>query len=225
MMKMDKLQTRIRRIAAVVIILAMTVMLAGCGLTESPTQVTEKFLKAVQESDSDTIKDVYADDNFDLSDNIYDTEKKSDEKSSDTELDKVIEKQLQKKLLDFDYEVLSEKVNGDKATVKVKIKTYAFGSAFSDFVSDYIEQAFALAMSGASDKKIDALAATIFSQKLDKLKKKSYSKTVSVKLTKDDGKWKINKLSDTGDFMNAISGGLISTISNYSGAFSESDQE
>jgi DNA-binding protein YbaB len=223
-MKKEKMKAGIRSITAVVMILVMAVTLAACGMTESPTQVTEKFLKALQEGDSDTIKDVYADGSFDLSDNIYDTEKKSEKNNSESALDKEMEKQLQKKLLDFDYEVLSEKVNGDKATVKVKIKTYAFGSAFSDFVSDYIEQAFALAMSGASDKKLDELATTLFSQKLEKLKKKNYSKTVSIKLTKDDGKWKINKLSETGDFMNAISGGLISTISNYADAFSDSDE-
>ena len=38
---------------------------------------------------------------------------------------------------------------------------------------------------------------------------KDYNGTATINLTKKDGKWQIDKFDDNGDFINALSGGVV----------------
>lgn len=201
-------------------VLTVLVSIAACSMgTESPTKVTEKFLTAVQEKDSDAVKETYAGGTFALAEDWEDSEESDDGFTFSDEMTK----ELENKIRDFSYEVSDEKITEDKASVDVKIKTYDFGGAFSDFFSDYMNQALALAFSDVSDKKMEKLANTLFETQIDKLTKKTYTETVKVKLTKSDGKWMVNKVSDDGALVNALSGGMIKTFASYADAFSDED--
>ncbi len=118
--------------------------------------------------------------------------------NEDSGLTKVYEEQMMPKMLDFDYELSNEQIDGDKATVDVKITTYSIGDAFTAFFSDYMSQALILAFSDASEEELDSLATTILSGKLADLTEQKYEKTATLSLSMKDDKWVVDEI-ETGD--------------------------
>lgn len=190
----------------------------GCG-GPTPTQTADTFLTAVKAGDAETIKTVYEGETFDVL-AVLDEESEGDSSDEDIMKDDKLVDMLLEKMLDFDYELSNEKIDGDKATVDVKITTYNIGNAFTAFMTDYFTQAFALAFSDASDEQMEELANTIFETKMNELKDKDYSETVTLNLVNKDDGWKIVKIKNGGDFYNAISGGLVKAFENLEDAFS-----
>ena len=76
----------------------------------------------------------------------------------------------------------------------------------ADALSDYIGSAFSAALGGSSQEEITNQFYDTLIEKYNGLKEKSYTRTATIKLTKKDGKWKIDDL-DT-DALNGIFGGL-----------------
>ena len=118
-----------------------------------------------------------------------------------------------------------EQIDGDKATVDVKITTYRIGDAFTAFFSDYISQAFMLAFSDASEEDLDALATTILSGKLADLSEKTYEKTATLSLSMKDDKWVVDNIEDSDEFLDAITGGLVTSMKTMTDAFSAWGEE
>lgn len=206
------------------ITLAMILSLTACG-TPSPTSVTDSFLTAIKEKDAEAITEHYVNDEFDLfeelSDAVSGEDEEETEKNANDALIKVYEENMFPKMLDFDYELSNEKIDGDKATVDVSVKTYQLGSAFTSFVGEYIGQAFSLAFSGASDEQMNALAANLLTSKLDELTEKTYEKTATLSLVKKDDKWLVADVEGNKDVLNALYGGLVDSIDNMAAAFDE----
>lgn len=192
-------------ITAMLLCLGCVVTFTSCG-GPSPTETAESFLEAVKTQDKDTLKSVYAGgDELDFSGTSL-----LGSSSDSSSLSNDVIKKFKKKLLDFDYEVTDENIKDDKATVKVKLTTYAFGEAMTNLYTEMWENIWTL--SAMSDKESDTYIENIFSKQLGKLEEKSYSSTVKLKLTKGDDGWTVDKISSDGDFMNGLSGNLIKTI-------------
>lgn len=215
-----------KKIAAIMISIMMILSLTACG-GPSPTEVSDKFLTAIKNADSEALAECYVEDEFDLfeeaseaAESDEDESDKEDEESDDA-LTKVYDEKLIPKMLEFEYELSNEKIEGDKATVDVTVKTYQLGSAFSSFFSEYITQAFALAFSDASDEQMNALAANILTGQLDNMTEKTYEKTATLSLIKRDDKWLVDSVDGNKDVLNALSGGLVESISNMATAFDE----
>ncbi len=138
--------------------------------------------------------------------------------------DEAMFKALYKRLVDFDYEVMNETIDDDSATVDVKISTYPFGAAMTEFISDYMTQALTLAFSDASEEKIEKLGETLFNEKINALSEKSFSETVTIKLNKTEEGWKVAEIPENSDFYNAITGNLIKSLENLEDIYS-SDEE
>lgn len=121
----------------------------SCG-TPSPTEVTTSFLEAVKAEDSDALKEVYAGDSLDFSSTTL--------LDDDTEKTDAVKK-FKKMLLDFDYEVTDEKIDGDKATVNVKLSTYEFGKAMTNMYTEMLENIleFSSLSDEESEKKSDEM--------------------------------------------------------------------
>ncbi len=192
-----------------ILIAAMAVfclgVFTGCSSAPSPTEVTDSFLNAVKSQDSETIQSNYAEGSFDFGQVA--TAEASEEGA---QLSEEAANTLTSKLLEFDYELSNEKIDGDTATVDVAITTYPFGDAFSSFVSDYLSQGFAAALNGATEEEMSELGSTILTQKLNGMEK-SYTGTATVSLTKVDGEWKVDAIADDSDFVNVLTGGLLDT--------------
>lgn len=187
-------------LAAVIIMMSFS----ACG-GPGPTETADTFMTAIKEKDAETVKSVYAGKTLDL---LKETNKESDDAFQGT-----LDKALSEKVFDFDYELSDEKIDGDKATVKVKITTYDLGSAIEDFISEYLTQAITLSFSDASDKQIEKLSETLLAKHMKKAEK-NYTETVKIHLTKKDGKWQIDKINNNGDFINALSGGVVESMKN-----------
>ena len=115
---------------------------------------------------------------------------------------------LMKKMQDFDYKIAGEKLSDDgtRAVVAVKITTYPFGEVFTESVEEIFAQVFLSAFSGDSDGLSKAIGS--FIQKMISLQDKTYSKDVTLKLVKKDDVWRVEKLKDNEEFMDAVFGGL-----------------
>jgi hypothetical protein len=197
--------------------------LAACG-GASPSDAVDHMLKAVKSQDTDTVKSYY---DGDVDSALGDITSLFNQKASKdlTDDQKAILKKLTDKLLDFDYSVGEEKINGDTATVSVKFTTYKFGSMFDSMLSEYMQKAFTYAFSDTdlSDEKTEELLYDSLEKQLDQLKEKNYTKTVDINLKKTDDGWKIKKLN--GDEIDAITGGVYSTMETWSKAFGSGEDK
>ena len=208
-------------VVSVVALLAMSVAIVGCSSAPTPTETVDNALKALKAEDYETLAKYY---NGDMS-SLQDPEKALQEAgSSDLGLDtstneltaeqKEIGEELVAKALDFDYTLSNEKVDGDKATVDVTITTYDFGTAATEFLSKYMTQALASALTGKmSEDDYTDQAFKLLKEQIDKLGNKDTSATVAVGLTKDsEGSWKVDDLEENSEFADALLGGMASKI-------------
>ena len=212
-----------KHIATILAIMLVIFFLGGCSSTPTPTQTADTFLQAIKAQDGEALAGVYANKELDLLDAAAESEE--DEEAEDTGLTQVYEEQMVPKMLDFDYELSNEQIDGDKATVDVTVTTYSIGDAFTAFFSDYISQAFMLAFSDTSEEEMDALATTLLSGKLANLTEKNYEKTATLSLTKVDDKWVVDELATGSDIVDALTGGLVTSFGNMESAFSAWDEE
>lgn len=201
-----------KRLLVITLALAMIAALSACGpKIPTPTETADTFLTAIKAQDGEALATVYAANDIDLLDKAAESDG-SEDVNEDSGLTKVYEEQMAPKMLDFDYELSNEKIDGDKATVDVKITTYRIGDAFTSFFSDYLSQALVLAFGDASEEELDSMATTILSGKLADLTEKSYEKTVTLSLSMKDDKWVVDELETGGDIVDALTGGLVTAF-------------
>ena len=128
-----------------VILLSTLVLLCACGSSSSKPEVTpsktvDQFLKGIQDEDQDAIKKVYEESTFDLGAEAWDDD--DDEEGMDTAMNKVLTDDFYPRLIDFEYKIGEEEINGDEATVKVDITTYKMGDAFVAGFKDFFAGAW-----------------------------------------------------------------------------------
>ena len=116
------------------------------------------------------------------------------------------------KVLEFDYQLGEEKIDGDKATVETTITTYPFGEIFTGIVADFITQAFA--NPDMTDDDASALLDQLLMDALDKADK-TYSKTITIELSQEDGEWVVQ---ESDEMSNALTGGMLDFAAAASGS-------
>ncbi len=210
-----------KRILVITLVMAMLACLCACGpKIPTPTETADTFLTALKAQDDETLATVYSGGELDLLEEAAETED-SEEAAEDTGLTAVYEEQMVPKLLDFDYEISNEQIDGEKATVDVKFTTYNIGEAFTAFFGEYISQALVLAFSDASEEDLDALATTLLTGKLADLNEKSYEKTATLYLSMVDGKWMVDEIAAGDEIIDGLTGGLMTAFSGMADALSE----
>ena len=102
----------------------------------------------------------------------------------------------------MEYKILKTNETGDKSEIEVHVKAVNLAG----YMADYMRAMMPLAMSGASEKAIEASAIKYFDD-LSKKKNLSYlEQDVTVYLSKKDGKWVV----DNGDELtNVVTGNLM----------------
>ena len=201
-----------KKLLVITIAVSMLLCLCACGpKIPTPTETADTFLTALKTQDDETLATVYAASEIDLIDKTAETED-SEEADEDSAMTRISEEELLPKILDFDYELSNEQIDGEKATVDVKVTTYRLGDAFTSFYSEFLSQALMLAFSDASEEEMDSLGATILSGKLADLTEKSYEKTVTLSLSMKDDKWIVDELETGDDVVDALTGGLVTAM-------------
>ena len=188
----------------------MAVLLSGCA-SASPSEVVSSTLDAVKGQDTETLAQYYAGDSSEISGGgLSDLTGEFVSVDSMTEAEKTAYDKLVDKMLDFDYTLGDESVEGDTARVDVSFASYDIGSAFVQSFSSYLGGAVALAASGASSDEITDGFYRQLSSDLDSLSDKTRTETTTITLTKTDGQWKVDTLSEGA--IDAVSGGLYSAV-------------
>lgn len=202
-----------KRIISVMLLSAL-VLLCACGSSSAskpevtPSETVDQFLKGIQDEDQDAIKKVYEENTFDLGAEAWDDD---DEEGMDTAMNKVLTDDFYPRLIDFEYKIGEEEINGDEATVKVDITTYKMGDAFVAGFKDFFAGAMDLYNSKASDEQVSKVMSEKLHKQISALKKKEYKKTATFHLTKEDGAWVVEDMDDDNNeaALNILSGGML----------------
>lgn len=202
-----------KKLCSLLLILALVLSFSACS-TPSPTEVTTAFLQAVKEQNTEDMAGLYAEGSWSLSEEAGEEA----DLEEDDELSQYFMDEVFPKLLEFDYEVLEEKIDGEKAAVDVKITTYNLGDIFTAFVGEYLAQAFALAFSDADEDAITALGTSLFKEKTADMEK-TYTETVSIPLSQVDGAWVVDEIDEESPFINALTGGLVDAADTLENSF------
>lgn len=113
------------------------------------------------------------------------------------------------KAKEFDYKISEEKIDGDKATINVKITSYNIAGFMVNWITDYMQTASEqFADSTPDDSQMEQMLKESYENQKSTLKK-DLKKDVKLNLVKDDGKWKVNTLKNNDELFNAINGGVI----------------
>jgi hypothetical protein len=131
---------------------------------------------------------------------------------------------LIEKILDFDYTIDDEQIDGDHANVTVTLTTYDFDTAFKDYMSEALQTAFSYTFSDASDDEMSQAINESLYTILTGLTEKDMVQTATLSLTKGAEGWTIDDLSDNADFLDAITGGAYSTVVGMSDDYSDEGQ-
>ena len=178
-----------KKFAAILMILILCFSLAACG-EPSPSDALKADLENAKASPDEILGDM--DDGFGA-------------EATEALIDKVLE---------FDYELGEEKIDGDVATVELTITTYPFGDMFNSIILDFISEAFA--NPSMTDEEMNAALDQLLMDALDSADK-TYSETVDVELAMVDGAWVVQE----GDaWANALTGGMLDFANDANDLFS-----
>ena len=203
-----------KKILSIVLVLGLVFSLCACG-GPTPTSTVETFLDAVKVQDTETIKTVYEDEEFSF---IGEMDLESED-STQPQTDKVLNEKMLPKLLEFDYTVSNEQIKEDKATVDITVTTYNFGPAMTSFFGSYMTQAFALIFDDNAEAKLDKIGADLLTSEIDKLTEKNCEKTATITLTATEDGWVIDEIDDEGKVLDALTGGIVSSLQAIDEAF------
>ena len=131
---------------------------------------------------------------------------KYDNKAKEKYDSKAIVSEAQRKLFDFEYDIKSSEVSGNRASVVVEITSYDLGKAYREW---YLEsKQIKFSGEGSSGRKNIALRLNLLEQKF-KESTKTYKSVFEIKLTKKHGDWIVSDMGDSYEFLRAVSGAFI----------------
>lgn len=205
----------IRKFFALSLIIVMAFTLASCGGAQTPaepeepedtpTMALDTMLKSIQDLDFETAQQYYSGDMGSL-------EGMSENASSETA--EVVDKML-KDALNFEYALDNEVISSDgqTATVDIVFTTYNMGELFEKIIEELTARATVLQEDGMTADQFQAemnnIVIGIYNDIL-KTAEKNLEISLTVNLTKVDGQWKVDDLKDSTEFLDALTGGLIS---------------
>jgi len=187
-----------KKIISLLILVSLVLTMAGCG-EKSSKQVTKEYLDSLKIEAKTSIENVEdANDIFSCDENL--------------------QKEFYTMLSDFEYELGEEKIENNSATVTATIKTYDFGTMITDFLKDYLTQAFTLAFSGATEEEMNKVTAQILEDKITKTKEegKITNAEIKISLNKTDDGWVVNEETGKAIIGSAILGGMYEVLSQFS---------
>lgn len=193
-----------RKIFSIFLIFVLAASLSACGSAPTPKDIVEKYFAAIKAQDEEGIS-ALSEGSYSEDELMGTVDLVLGESEEGEEYDEATKK-FKEKVIDFDYTIGEERIDGENAEVDVTIKTYDFGTMLGQYAERAMSELMAAAVDGASQEEIDAMDRKILEEELDKLTEKSYETTVPMKLKKVEGEWKVAKMEDDSEFMNAILG-------------------
>lgn len=131
---------------------------------------------------------------------------KHDNKANEKYNSNDIVSEAQKKIFDFEYDIKSSEVSGNRASVEVEITSYELGKAYREW---YLEsKQIKFSGEGSSGRKNIALRLNLLEEKF-KESTKTYKSVFEIKLSKKHGDWIVSDMGDSYEFLRAVSGAFI----------------
>ena len=157
-------------------------LVVGCGdMMNTPTKKVETFLSKYQTLDEDVINQL---DDVMEDANTYNSEQK--EKYHEL---------MKNQYKNLSYKIKDETQDGDQATVVVEIEVLDYGKAISD-AETYLTTNRDEFVSDKTKDVIDTVKFLTYKiEAMSKVKEK-VTYTINFTLTKEDGKWQLNDISD-----------------------------
>lgn len=195
---------KLKMILLIMMLFIVSAGLYGCG-SKSPSDTVRTYLEEVKKGENGDFSKL-------ISNTLDETENQGESKKEEVSDEST--KKLIGSMENLTYTINSEKIDGDSATVNVKVNGPDIATVMADFVQKAFTSAFSQAFSGneATEEETNKLYESMLAEALDNVK--YTERTGDILLTKKDGQWKIS--SD-----DALSKLLI----NMDGSFSNSDAE
>ena len=167
----------------ILMFLTFAFILTGCSLTENmdntPTKQVETYLNNYQTLDSNVLAEL---------DSIVNNEELFDENQKVTYRD-ILKKHYQ----DLTYTIKEETVNGDKATVEAEIEVTDYTKALKE--AENYRTTNESEFIGDNDE-FDEVKFNTYKLDLIKGSKERVKYTIYFSLTKEDGKWQLDNLTE-----------------------------
>lgn len=101
------------------------------------------------------------------------------------------------------YQVGEATVDGDTATVPVEFTYVNAGSLMTEILTEYISQAWSLALSGADDEKLAAAFEEVFDEKTTGADFPTLTATLTIPCVQTSDGWKISSSADNSEELSA----------------------
>ena len=172
--------------------------------TENPGETVVNFLNALQQQNYASAKAYYSE-NLDNLPNF---------RNKIEAISPAVANELFNKLADFSYTIKKVEIDPNdknKASVTVSLQCYDLGSAFQNIILDYLKTDLEMTFDGAKDEEIIQKAEETILADIAK-SEKNFRQAIIIALTKEDDVWKLDKISENRELLNALSGNIINTI-------------
>lgn len=191
-------------------IVAMGALLLTACSSLSPSETTGKALDAVKTRNVGELQKYCSGNLLEQATDSLKAAVPNMDTESATQENQAVAAKVTEVLADFDYELGTEKIEGDSATVEVTISSHDLKSVLADSVSDYFKSAIGAAFSGASQEELSQVFIDTFMRKLDGQTEKNHVAKTSFHLVREGGAWKIDTLTE--DNLDCLTGGLTSVL-------------
>ncbi|EQB87899.1 hypothetical protein J2Z44_001275 [Clostridium punense] len=171
-----------KKVVLFIMLITMTIAVYGCS-SKTPSNSVKNYLEEVKKGENADFSKLL---NQTLAKAKKDTEKQSEGAPNEST------KKFMDSLKNLTYTINSEKINGDSATVNVKVNGPDMASVLGDFLQKAFTTAFSQAFSGnnATQEETDKLFDTMLVESMNNMK--YTERTGDISLTKTNGEWKIN---------------------------------
>lgn len=171
-----------KNLKKVLLVIVALFLVVGCGnMMNTPTKKVEEFLGKYQTQDKDVLDQL--DDVINEAGNFNEDQK---EKYRD-----LMKKQYQ----NLSYKIKDETEDGDTATVQVEIEVYDYGKAISE-AETYLTTNRSEFVTDIENDVIDTVKFLDYKIKQMTDVKDKVTYTINFTLTKVDGEWKLDDISD-----------------------------
>ena len=190
-------------------IIIMIFTIPGCNEPEgdNPGEVVVNFLNAVMAEDYAKAKSYY----------IENLDSVPTFRNKLEDISPTVANELFHKISDFNYttkKVTLDPNDSNKAYVTISMQYYDLTTVYTKIFTDYLKTDIEMTLDGSSDEEItketeDTLLSSLNSCPL------GYYKTIVLSLSKTDKVWKLDRISENKEFLDALSGNIISAIEEF----------
>jgi len=202
-----------KRIIAILCILAIIMTFVGCGTAEpKPEATVTTFCNAMKEFDFAKMQSC-----------VNDTFTEGDTLNKSDDMPESFYNSMKDYAKSITYTIGTSTVEGDSAKVDVTFKYKDASAVITTALGDYMYKALALAFSGGntSDEAMSDLFVSSFNDSLTKAEVKDAETTTTFNLIKVDSEWKIKDVSN--EIVYVLTSDIVKALADWSNNDSESE--